>query len=88
MLDPIQILTDRANSCTRAEDGAWWILTSAAARLNGNHDDDGSTADFFFWRFEDRTPWRPCRDLRGYEWRINRDGRFEMRQMGRDSENS
>lgn len=51
-LDPIQILWDLAKSCTRAEDDAFWILTSASAYLNPDynfHDGEGSTAAAFYW---------------------------------------
>lgn len=49
-LDPIRILNDLADSCSRAEDRAFWILTSAAAYLNGHNmnDGDGSTVAAFF----------------------------------------
>jgi hypothetical protein len=48
-LDPLEILDSLAKSCTRAEDAAFWILTSAAAHLQGFEDDEGSTADAFYW---------------------------------------
>lgn len=40
-LDPVDILNDAATSCSRAEDPAFWVLTSAAAHLNGYDLDDG-----------------------------------------------
>ena len=51
-LDPLDVLDSLAQSCTRAEDGAFWILTSAAAYLAGfgGKDDQASTADVFYWR--------------------------------------
>jgi hypothetical protein len=48
-LDPLEILDSLAKSCTRAEDAAFWILTSAAAHLQGFEDDEGSTAEAFYW---------------------------------------
>ena len=48
-LDPLEILDSLASSCTRAEDGAFWILTLAAAHLNGFEDNEGSTAAAFYW---------------------------------------
>jgi hypothetical protein len=47
-LDPVDILTDLAHGCSRAEDAAFWVLTSAAAYLNGYDlaDGQGSTAAF------------------------------------------
>ena len=48
-LDPCEILDSLAQSCTRAEDGAFWILTSAIYRLNGQEDNEGSTAAAFYW---------------------------------------
>lgn len=41
-LDAFDILDGLAKSCTRAEDAAFWILTSAAAHLNGYNLDDGN----------------------------------------------
>lgn len=49
MIDPIAILQEKADSCSRAEDGAFWILTSAIFHLEGHTDDEGSTAEAYFW---------------------------------------
>lgn len=48
-LDPLEILDDLAASCSRADDAGFWILTSAEFHLSGFQDDEGSTADAFFW---------------------------------------
>jgi hypothetical protein len=34
-LDPIDILNSLADSCNRSDDDVFWVLTSAAAYLNG-----------------------------------------------------
>lgn len=41
ILDPVEILDHLARGCSRAEDAAFWVLTSAAAHLNGYNLDDG-----------------------------------------------
>lgn len=57
-VDPTRILWYLAESCTRMEDAAFWILTSAAAYLklgtplrrpDYNFDGEGSTAAAFYW---------------------------------------
>jgi hypothetical protein len=51
LLDPAQLLIELAESCTRTEDAAFWILTSAAAHVDPNYkgDSEGSTAAAFYW---------------------------------------
>ena len=53
-LDPVDILTDAARSMMRWDDDAFWVLTSAAAHLNGYDLDDGegSTVEALFRRRE------------------------------------
>lgn len=53
-LDPVEILDIRARSCSRAEDCAFWILTSAAAHLNGYDLNDGepSTVETYLHDYE------------------------------------
>lgn len=49
ILDPVEILDIRARSCSRAEDPAFWILTIAAAHLNGYNLDDGQGSTVQAW---------------------------------------
>ncbi len=51
LLDPVEILDNLANSCSRSQDPAFWILTSAAAHCNGYDLNDGhpSTTWVYFW---------------------------------------
>ncbi len=60
-LNAADILSDLARSCTRAEDGAFWILTSAVAYLCGHDLNDGneSSAKVFFWEASNGTS-RTC----------------------------
>lgn len=48
-MDPIEILNELADSCGASEDAAWWILTSAAAYLNGYDLDDGEGSTVAAW---------------------------------------
>jgi hypothetical protein len=48
-LDPFDILDSLAKSCSRAEDAAFWILTSAAAHVNGYDLDDGEGSTVAAW---------------------------------------
>ena len=41
ILDPVEILDHLARSCSRSEDFSFWVLTIAAAHLNGYNLDDG-----------------------------------------------
>lgn len=50
MLDPVLILQDLAESCSRAEDCGFWILVSAVFHLEGGHDNKESSAEILFWR--------------------------------------
>lgn len=47
-LSAIDILSGLADGCSRAEDCAFWILTSAAAYLRGHRDDEPSTISVYF----------------------------------------
>ncbi len=51
MLNSIDILGQLADSCSRREDAAFWILTSAAAHCAGYDLNDGqpSTTWEYFW---------------------------------------
>jgi hypothetical protein len=49
ILDPVEIIDIRARSCARAEDAAFWILTSAAAHLNGYDLNDGEGLTVEAW---------------------------------------
>lgn len=48
----IRLLTSLADACDRKNDVGFWILTSAAAHLGGDHEqgEDGSTAENLFWQ--------------------------------------
>lgn len=48
-LDPLLILDRLAHDCSRAEDLTFWILTSAAAHLNGYNLDDGQGSTVAVW---------------------------------------
>jgi hypothetical protein len=49
VVDPVDMLNYRARSCPRSEDAAFWILTSAAAHLNGYNLDDGEPSTVRLW---------------------------------------
>ncbi len=48
-LDPCELIHKLIETCTRADDVAFWILTSAMFHLEGGTDNEGSTAAALFW---------------------------------------